>query len=218
MRRNVVFDKARGWRSDDDGFHRMRLGADRGATIGEYGPQETSEFSDAYFGPGDSYPRREHVSGGYSREQQPIRESDLRGARPVGRFAPERHPDHRIYGEIRSFGELHEGQRSWADLGVSSLSGGRRETSDPRQPSFRGRGPKGYARSDERLTEVICERLTEDPRIDAREIEVKVADGKVTLSGTVNDRRTKWRVEDLAEACSGVSFVENQLRVRASGR
>src|SRR5437867_195160 len=44
---------------------------------------------------------------------------------------------------------------------------------------FRGVGPKGYLRSDERLTEVICERLTDDARIDASDITVAVRDGKV---------------------------------------
>ena len=33
--------------------------------------------------------------------------------------------------------------------------------------AHRGRGPKGYRRSDERIREDVCERLTEDPFIDA---------------------------------------------------
>ena len=47
--------------------------------------------------------------------------------------------------------------------------------------SYRGRGPRGYTRSDERLLETICERLTDDPRIDARDIEVQVQQQVVTL-------------------------------------
>ena len=81
--------------------------------------------------------------------------------------------------------------------------------------SHRGRGPKGYLRSDERLLESICERLTDDPRIDASEIEVAVRDQVVTLRGSVDQRRTKYAVEELVER-SGAREIDNQLRVTAS--
>lgn len=89
---------------------------------------------------------------------------------------------------------------------------------DPEQESlqresYRGRGPKGYRRSDERLRETICERLTDDPRIDASEIEVDVQQQKVTLRGSVGDRSTKYAVEELVER-AGAHDIENQLRVR----
>ena len=196
MRRNVVFGKGRGWRGDDGEFHEMRMREDRGADVGEYGPQETSELSDAYYGPGDNYARRGFTSGGYSREQEPIAPSQLRPGRPVGRFAPQRHPDNRSYGKVRSYGELHEGEQSWADL-----------------KSHRGRGPKGYARSDARLHEMICERLTEDAYIDATDISIEVKQGEVTLSGTVPDRLARWRAEDVIESIGGVSSVNNRLRI-----
>ena len=81
--------------------------------------------------------------------------------------------------------------------------------------SFRGRGPKGYTRTDERLRETICERLTDDPRIDASDIEVDVQQQRVTLRGSVSDRRTKYAVEELVEN-SGASEIHNQLRVNQS--
>jgi osmotically-inducible protein OsmY len=68
-------------------------------------------------------------------------------------------------------------------------------------------------RSDERLRETICERLTDDPRIDASEIEIDVQQQKVTLRGSVGDRRTKYAVEELVEG-TGARDIENQLRVR----
>src|SRR5687768_5171077 len=37
---------------------------------------------------------------------------------------------------------------------------------------YAGRGPKGYQRSDERIKEEVCDRLTADPDVDALEIEV----------------------------------------------
>jgi hypothetical protein len=78
---------------------------------------------------------------------------------------------------------------------------------------FRGRGPKNYVRSDERLREVINERLTADPDIDASEIEVEVSNGSVTLSGHVDRRQTRYHVEDLVDRCHGVSAIDNRLRI-----
>jgi BON domain len=80
----------------------------------------------------------------------------------------------------------------------------------------RGLGPKGYQRSDERIREDVCERLTDDPFIDASDIEVVVRGREVTLSGTVASRGLRRRVEDLAEMASGVTHVQNDLRVRST--
>jgi osmotically-inducible protein OsmY len=79
---------------------------------------------------------------------------------------------------------------------------------------FAGRGPQGYKRSDERITEDINEDLTQDPDLDASNITVETKNGEVTLKGTVPDRDSKRRAEELAEACSGVKDVQNQLRVK----
>jgi osmotically-inducible protein OsmY len=79
---------------------------------------------------------------------------------------------------------------------------------------FSGRGPKGWQRSDDRIREDINERLTEDPEIDAGEIEVTVKGAEVTLTGTVDDRHAKRRAEDIAEGVSGVREVHNQIRVQ----
>lgn len=78
----------------------------------------------------------------------------------------------------------------------------------------RGRGPRGYTRSDERIREDVNDRLTDDPYVDASDIDVIVSGGEVTLSGTVDDRRSKHRAEDIAESVSGIRHVQNNLRVR----
>jgi osmotically-inducible protein OsmY len=78
----------------------------------------------------------------------------------------------------------------------------------------RGRGPKGYKRSDGRIEEDVNDRLTDDPYLDASDIEVSVKDGEVTLSGLVGRREDKRRAEDLAELVSGVGNVQNNLRVK----
>jgi len=79
---------------------------------------------------------------------------------------------------------------------------------------FSGRGPKGYQRSDDRIREDVCERLTRHPEIDASEIDVKVMNGEVTLTGTVDERLSKRMAEEVAENISGVKDVHNQMRVK----
>jgi osmotically-inducible protein OsmY len=81
------------------------------------------------------------------------------------------------------------------------------------QGRFAGRGPKNYKRSDQRIQEDICDRLTSDPHIDASEIQVDVKGGEVTLEGTVSERGMKRRAEDCIEDVSGVSQVHNRLRI-----
>ena len=82
------------------------------------------------------------------------------------------------------------------------------------QGSFAGRGPQGYKRSDERITEDVNEGLTQDSQIDATYISVEVQNGEVTLKGTVPDRQAKRRAEDIAESSPGVKQVQNQLRIK----
>ncbi|HEX2527350.1 MAG TPA: BON domain-containing protein [Geminicoccus sp.] len=81
------------------------------------------------------------------------------------------------------------------------------------QGEHRGRGPRGYRRSDQRILEDVSDRLTEDPSLDASDIEVGVDGSEVTLSGMVRRREDKRRAEDLAEQVSGVNHVQNNLRV-----
>lgn len=75
-----------------------------------------------------------------------------------------------------------------------------------------GRGPRGYQRSDDRIKEEVCERLTQHGDIDAAGIEVIVQDGEVTISGSVDSRQAKRQAEDAVESVAGVRDVRNQLR------
>jgi osmotically-inducible protein OsmY len=76
-----------------------------------------------------------------------------------------------------------------------------------------GRGPSGWRRSDDRISEDVNERLQRHGQIDASSIIVGVKEGEVTLSGSVNSRLEKRMAEDVAESCSGVREVHNNLRV-----
>lgn len=208
MRRNVVFEKSRPWRVEDDQVQDLHLGPDRGAAIGEYAQPESSEYSDSYYGPG-------RTGRGRSARSGPRAGGTTRRPPPV-------HSMNRIGTNHFSSGELDPGERSWADLGVSSVRAGESGVTDARGPSYRGLayrglGPKGYRRSDEKLREIVCERLTDDPAIDASDIDVEVKDGEIKLTGAVSDRRAKWYVEDIVEACSGTAEIDNRLRTKAGG-
>ena len=82
------------------------------------------------------------------------------------------------------------------------------------QVSHAGRGPKGWMRPDERIYEDVSDQLSRHREIDASDIEVMVANGEITLTGTVDERRTKRLVEDLAENVAGVKDVHNHIRLK----
>ena len=81
----------------------------------------------------------------------------------------------------------------------------------------RGLGPKGYKRSDERISEDVHHHLTDDLWLDASDVDVTVANGEVTLSGTVSNRDAKHHAEHLVEDLPGVIHVQNNLRTRVAG-
>ncbi|MCU1229604.1 MAG: hypothetical protein JWO97_2488 [Acidobacteria bacterium] len=88
-----------------------------------------------------------------------------------------------------------------------------RDTIDP-MPSHRGKGPKNYQRADARIEEDVNEALTRDHHVDATDVVVSVSNGEVTLTGIVNSRAMKRRAEEVAETCSGVRDVFNNLRIQ----
>ncbi len=107
-----------------------------------------------------------------------------------------------------------EGNRRTTTIGDEASESNWNENSEyNQQGSHRGKGPKGYKRTDERIKEQVNEILTDDEYLDASEIEVEVKDGEVTLSGSVSNRDDKRRAEDLIESVSGINNIENRIRV-----
>jgi osmotically-inducible protein OsmY len=150
--------------------------------------------------------------------QTPRREGDTWGRRTEPGRGRDRTQFGERYGEDYGYGR--EGERIEPE-------GGRNEGADfidrydepdytelDQTGPYAGMGPRGYRRSDERISEEVCERLTRHGDVDASDIEVEVKDSEVVLRGTVEDRRTKRIAEDLAESTSGVSEVRNELRIR----
>lgn len=80
--------------------------------------------------------------------------------------------------------------------------------------TYRGFGPRGYVRTPERIREDICDRLTENPFVDASEIDVAVAGTEITLSGTVDSVTEFNQVQEIANEVVGVTRVNNRLTVR----
>jgi osmotically-inducible protein OsmY len=80
----------------------------------------------------------------------------------------------------------------------------------------RGKGPRGYQRSADRIRDDVHDRLHDDPYVDASDIEVEVTNNEVILKGHVDTREAKRRAEDIVEHISGVRHVENRLRVGRS--
>jgi osmotically-inducible protein OsmY len=187
-------DRWRGYEEPDDGESYRRAGPNRGYVGGE--------------------PNQGYV--GFGPDQGFWRSSDLGEQRYEG---GDRDRDWRSGGAGARDYE-GRGERSWWDRAsdeVASWTGDedarrRREMDELR--SHRGRGPRGYARSDARIQEDVNDRLTDDPMIDASDVEVAVAGCEVTLTGTVDSRAAKRRAEDIAEHVSGVRHVQNNLRVR----
>jgi osmotically-inducible protein OsmY len=125
------------------------------------------------------------------------------------------------YGHSSYGGERHgsSGHRGFMDKAGDEIASwfGDEDAERRREADHRGKGPRGYQRSDSRIEEDVNDRLTDDPMLDASEIDVSVSQCEVTLSGTVPSRQAKRRAEDCADAVSGVRHVQNNLRVQESG-
>lgn len=117
-------------------------------------------------------------------------------------------------------GSDHDRERGFFDRAGDEIASwfGDEDAARRRQQDHRGSGPSGYTRSDERILEDVCDRLTQDWQVDARNVQVTVNGGEVTLDGTVDNRGAKRRAEDIVDDVSGVGHVQNNLRVAKSDR
>lgn len=227
---NDDYNRESRYRRSDYGPNYGRGNYGRGNREGDYGQSEWGSMygqSHEYGGYGSGYGNRYGTSGGY--------DSDRGGRRDYGHgYSGYREGRYDTgygsgygsgdYGRRRGVSDYDRNwdrDRSWWDKTADEVSSWfgdeeaeRRRRMD-RQSSgeHRGKGPKGYHRSDDRIREDVNDRLSDDPYLDASDIEVKVENNDVVLTGTVISREDKRRAEDLAERVSGVSNVENRLRV-----
>jgi hypothetical protein len=201
-------DEVRSWFGDDDAQRRREMDEHRERS----GNRQRSEFAEQ----GRSGMSDRSSGEGWRRDPDWSRSSFERGRSPVGG------------GASSQYGSWYGG-RSRSDYGrpTSGFSGERwsgsmgqstGQSQNARWGSFAGRGPRNYQRSDERIREEVNERLTDDHRVDASDIEVEVRNGEVILRGRVDERRDKRAAEEVVENLPGVRDVRNELRVeRSSG-
>jgi len=230
-----------GYRDEYTGGRRSSEYSREGSGTGEGygGTSYGDEYGSSY---GGGYERGEgryrDPTGGYSQRSSYPRgyrsgESYAQGGRSYGDYGRGRYGEGRRYGQDRDWyedrggyeGRGYEGrdryregeERGWWDRLSDTVASwfGDEEAERRRQLErpYQGRGPKGYRRSDDRIREDVNDRLGEG-YLDATEVEVMVTSGEVVLTGTVNSRSDKRRAEDIAENVSGVTNVENRLRVR----
>ncbi len=86
------------------------------------------------------------------------------------------------------------------------------------QQSFRGKGPKGYERSDSRIKDDLNDAFADHSSLDPSDIEISVSSGTVVLKGMVDSKWAKRASEDLAESVSGVKNVENHIHVKSQSK
>ena len=197
------------------GYGRGASGSQRGSSGSDY-ERGVTGYGETY-GSGRDYGR----GGGYASQGQDAQRwrssTDRRGygetygGAGYGGFSSRNEYDERGRGGEYADDSRREGEgRSWLERAGDRVAGffGADDTG-----SHRGRGPKGYRRSDDRIRDDINDRLTDDAWLDASNIEVQVRETEVILSGAVNSREDKRRAEDLAESISGVRNVLNNLRV-----
>lgn len=137
-----------------------------------------------------------------------------RGRGYEGGFSGYGHAGDRMAGRGERGSESERGFWDKATDEVSSWLGDEDAERRRYRDQHRGRGPKGYVRSDERIREDINDRLTDDWALDATDIDVQVSEREVTLTGEVASRADKRRAEDIAESVSGVTNVQNNLRIK----
>lgn len=127
-----------------------------------------------------------------------------------------RRPDYNVQQSDKYSSPYTDNSRSWWDRAgdeVLSWFGDDYAERRRRHDDHRGKGPKNYVRSDERIKEDINDQLTDEWSIDASDIEVTVTNGAVILTGYVGNKWQKRRAEDVAERVSGVKDVENRIKV-----
>lgn len=94
--------------------------------------------------------------------------------------------------------------------------GARRGGMHERQNWFGPHSGKGPARADERIADDVSQRLTEHGHIDASNVDVRVTNGVVKLTGKVDSRQSKRIAGQVADMVTGVRDIDNELTIDES--
>jgi osmotically-inducible protein OsmY len=200
-------DEVRSWAGDDEASRRRRMDELRDS-------RRDRDWSDAAARSGER---------AFERTRDTMREAtdwDRDGRRGMAEWRDDdrmwdrTRDDRSVWNRERSFGDT----RRYANADPYPATSWSMPTygmsPDVPRTGYAGRGPRGYQRTDARIREDVCDYLTDDPRIDASDVEVQVNGGEVTLAGSVRTREQKRITEDVAEQITGVREVNNNLKVR----
>jgi osmotically-inducible protein OsmY len=120
-----------------------------------------------------------------------------------------------LLGDVRSARERSDAAGdAWVagvrDVDVSNLEVRGWEPEDVREH-------KPDRKTDPEIRRAVADALRYDPRLEPCGVQVRVAEGRVTLSGTVGTRESSRAAEDDALNTVGVTGVQNRLRIRLEG-
>ena len=174
-------------------------------------PRRIAEDADPREAEGAAY-RRDHAAGNAGGEEQINDDRDRYLASPDQAEVPALDGRDRVVTGKPSGAVAGGNEADWRATTQPVATSWPAQNSPPSQETFAGKGPKGYARADQRLLEEVCELLTADAELDASDVTVVVQDAEVTLEGTVADRHSKHRAEDVSASVSGIRAVHNRLR------
>lgn len=191
--RSSRYGRGEEWASDEFGYDRGYADTDHSQTWAR----------ESYRGRPSSYsyePGRHHVNQAFG---------DYYGAD----YGADDNPGYGNHGPERERRDSRRGFIERAGDEVASWFGDEQAQQRRYRDQHRGKGPKGYQRSDARIEEDVNDRLSDDPVLDASNITVTVKEAEVTLDGSVSSRWDKRRAEDLVDDVSGVRHVQNNLRI-----
>ena len=230
-------DEVRSWFGDDDASRRRQMDERERERWQQqsYGPEDRWRGGSAWGDERSYSSNRSYGDRDYGRRSEPeygwrgMAERDYTGQTWRASSTTPRYGASPEYGRYSSYDAPSSTPRSgnWGEqrYGAGEQYGWTGDRSRAREWSstegwrtpgpHAGRGPRGYQRSDERIRDEIHERLTAHGLIDATDVECRVVNGEVTLTGFVDSRAAKRAAEDIAEDLYGVREVHNQLRVRS---
>ncbi|MDA0205076.1 MAG: BON domain-containing protein [Acidobacteria bacterium] len=68
--------------------------------------------------------------------------------------------------------------------------------------------------SDDQLFDQVNRRLVTDPQLGARPLQITVKNGKVTVTGFVENLKLQKRVDKVVKKVKGVREVDNRVQIR----
>lgn len=149
---------------------------------------------------------------GYGRSQQGMQQRGFRGTSQGGQQGSYRGESAFSENGFETEGSLRSPQ------GWQRQSERGNQFAESQSSQHRGKGPKSFKRSDDRLMEEICQQLEDNDELDATNIDVRVTNGEVTLSGTVESRRDKRLADEIAEGVRGVKDIKNEITLESQSK